>query len=144
MENHHGLLAVASTVLMQSLVSARLPVWLMMLLLKIRLRWTTSVFPEINQTHNQRWLMCVHIYHHSLILLNERWHIRSLTRLHCLYPLLGEIDIFFNSSPFPDGGAPRCGEYFSFVKDSWYKHVHIWYNQSHTRLHEFNNVFISW
>ena len=47
------LLVVASMVLMQSLL-ARRPVWLMMSVLKVRLRWTMSVFPKINQTPNQR------------------------------------------------------------------------------------------
>ena len=37
----------------ESLLSARLLVWLMMFVLKVCLRWT-SVFPEINQKHNQR------------------------------------------------------------------------------------------
>ena len=84
------LLVVASTVLMQSLLSARLPVWLMMFVLKVRLRWTTSVFPKINQKHNQRWLMRVQIYRHSLFLLSERWNLQSLIRLHRLYPSLGK------------------------------------------------------
>ena len=95
------LLVEASTGLMQSLLSARLPVWLMMFVLKVCCRWTTSVFPDINQTHNQRWLMRVQNYRHSLILLGEWWNLRSMIRLRPLHPSLGKIHNFLQVLSIP-------------------------------------------